>query len=318
MAGFELARIGTVAEVAREWKIGKYVPLYLAGIAAGAAIGLGLTHIGASSPNTDTGHSHTAAVVAPVTGSDISPKTVAVTSGASELLPSGAAIPNALTIQLPASMEDLFNGHGPAASVVAPPAAAPAADAPAGGPQLVITQVQPPPPSPAAPVEAQAPSAPAAAPAAAPATTGKPDFYVPPVSAAGPSVLEEQLFAGLNAQRADAGLAPYAYDAGLTKIARTRSQQMVDQNYFAHVDPAGNTMYTALLAYFGYTSYNWAGENLALNNYGASDTVSEAITALMASPTHRANILATDFYRVGIGESDTADGRHIYTMIFLG
>ena len=43
-----------------------------------------------------------------------------------------------------------------------------------------------------------------------------------------------------------------------------------------------------------------------------------AVVSLMNSPSHRANILDTDFYRVGIGEFTTADGRHFYAMIFLG
>jgi uncharacterized protein YkwD len=37
----------------------------------------------------------------------------------------------------------------------------------------------------------------------------------------------------------------------------------------------------------------------------------------MASPTHRANIMATDFTRIGLGEVTAADGRHFYAMIFL-
>ena len=44
MAGFELARIGTVTEAAREWHIGRYIPLYLAGIVGGVALGIGVTH----------------------------------------------------------------------------------------------------------------------------------------------------------------------------------------------------------------------------------------------------------------------------------
>jgi uncharacterized protein YkwD len=127
-----------------------------------------------------------------------------------------------------------------------------------------------------------------------------------------------QLLDGINVERANAGLAPYAFDSGLSKIARTRVQQMADQNYFAHTDPYGYSMYVELLAYFGYDSYAWAGENLALNNYASSEAASRAMTSLMNSPTHRANILATDFSRVGIGEIDTADGRHIFAMIFLG
>ena len=52
-----------------------------------------------------------------------------------------------------------------------------------------------------------------------------------------------QLLDGINVERSKAGLAPYTYDAGLTTIARTRVQQMADQNYFAHTDPYGYSMY---------------------------------------------------------------------------
>jgi len=76
-------------------------------------------------------------------------------------------------------------------------------------------------------------------------------------------------------------------------------------------------MYTELLAYFGY-GYSWAGENLALNNYAASESPERALVSLMNSSTHRANLLATKFNRIGIGELTTADGRHFYAMIFLG
>jgi uncharacterized protein YkwD len=125
------------------------------------------------------------------------------------------------------------------------------------------------------------------------------------------------LLDGINAQRAANGLAPYAYDASLTRVARTRSQQMADQGYFGHVDPYGYSMYTELLRRFG-IGYAWAGENLALNNYGVGESPERAIISLMKSPTHAANILAGDFYRIGIGEVTTADGRHIYAMIFVG
>jgi hypothetical protein len=72
-----------------------------------------------------------------------------------------------------------------------------------------------------------------------------------------------------------------------------------------------------LLGKFGYR-YAWAGENLALNNYSLAESPERAVIALMKSPTHAANILAGDFFRIGIGEVTTADGRHLYAMIFLG
>jgi uncharacterized protein YkwD len=76
-------------------------------------------------------------------------------------------------------------------------------------------------------------------------------------------------------------------------------------------------MYVELLKHFGY-SYAWAGENLAMNNTPIERSPQRAIEGLMNSATHRANLLADDFFRVGIGETTTSDGLHYYTMIFLG
>ena len=76
-------------------------------------------------------------------------------------------------------------------------------------------------------------------------------------------------------------------------------------------------MYVELLAKFGY-SYAWAGENLAINNFALAESPERAVASLMKSPTHRANILAGDFFRIGIGEVTAPDGRHFYVMIFLG
>lgn len=182
-------------------------------------------------------------------------------------------------------------------------------------------------PAPATPVQAAVPAQPVApapaleqpAPApAAPVAPARPNFYLPEPANGAVTGLENRLLAGLNAERTAAGMAPYTYDAGLSRIARVRVKQLVDQGYFDHVDPFGYSMYTELLAHFGYTSYAWAGENLALNNYGTAESPERAVIALMKSPTHRANILATEFSRVGIGEFTTADGRHFYAMIFLG
>jgi len=171
------------------------------------------------------------------------------------------------------------------------------------------------PAAPAAPATAPVAETPAAAPASAPT---RPDFYLPAAPGGGPTELEQRLLSSINSERAAAGLAPYTLEAGLSQIARTRVRQLADQNYFGHTDPYGYSMYVELLAHFGYTSYAWAGENLALNNYGIEESPERAVAALMKSPTHRANLLAGDFFRIGIGELTTPDGRHFYAMIFLG
>lgn len=314
MAGFELAQRRSAGGMAREWRPVRYLPLYLAGIAAGAGIGLGLSiyhsdhpavqaYAGASAP----------AMVVPVADGAV-PDVPVVTAGPLDPEPIDVApvVPVAAVVPpvSPVAVAVAERPNVPAAPPAPPPA-------PVG--QAVVPSAPSAAPVAATPVAAQpVPASPPAAanpPAAAPASPG---FYVPAIRSGGPSTLEQQLFDGINAERSKAGLAPYVLDAGLTKVARTRSQQMADQNYFAHTDPSGRTMYTALLAYFGYTSYAWAGENLAMNSYGSGEAAGRAVISLMNSPTHRDNLLASDFFRIGIGEVTTTDGRHIFTMIFLG
>ena len=298
MAGFEGARIPPLGEAVREWKLGRFVPLYAAGIFAG--LGLGLTV--ATWPGGDVAVEDHRPVVAPVVdlAPVFAPPPIQVEVQAPAPSPDMTALYDALAsesvLQLPVVVET-----APAVEPVAP--AVPVAQAPAARP---------------APVQQpQAPAPAAQAPAPAPAPE-KPNFYVPPVSGGGATTLEVNLLNLINQERANAGLAPYVLDAGLTKVARTRSQQLIDQNYFAHRDPYGYSMYVELLRHFGFGSYAWAGENLAMNNWPAETAANEAIRGLMNSPTHRANILAGDFYRIGIGEITAADGRHFFTMIFIG
>lgn len=163
-------------------------------------------------------------------------------------------------------------------------------------------------PAPARPVP---PSQLAASPTPAAATAAS----APSRSA--PDGIETDLFAGMNAERAARGLGPLVLDATLTTIARTRSQQMASEGYFGHVDPRGRRPYIDLLAQSGVT-YRLAGENLALNNYPAPEAASRALTSLMASTSHRENILEERFTRVGVGVVTTADGKHYLTAIFTG
>ena len=68
---------------------------------------------------------------------------------------------------------------------------------------------------------------------------------------------------------------------------------MLSNNYFAHSSPTGQTWYSLLTA-SGLT-YAAGGENLAKVSGDAAASVVVAIDALMASPTHRANILNAAF-----------------------
>lgn len=108
------------------------------------------------------------------------------------------------------------------------------------------------------------------------------------------SALERQMLEMVNQERTSRGLAPLAMDARLVRAARLKSQDMVDNEYFAHESPKYGT-FVALLNSQGVT-YRLAGENLA-----AAGSVAQAHQGLMDSPGHRRNILNPAFGKVGIG-----------------
>jgi len=294
MAVFEQERLRTLAGAAREWRGSRFLPLYAAGIIAGVGIGVGLTFV-------FDGQSQAAAPV--VTQP---PAAAALTFGDAPTMPFGwergpLQIPDEVDVVIPlpdavpAATETAPIAPAVVDAPAAPVAQQPAASAPAAAPQ-------------SQPIEAPAPPPPAPEPVS--------NFYVPS-SVGGNAAAESRLLAGINAERAAAGLPAYVLDSGLTNIARIRSQQLIDQGYFAHIDPYGYKMYAELLRYFGY-SFNWAGENLAMNNHGMDVSPEVALDGLMNSPTHRANVLAPDFYRIGVGEVTAPDGRNFYTMVFVG
>lgn len=119
----------------------------------------------------------------------------------------------------------------------------------------------------------------------------KTEGYVPD------SALEERMRAMVNAERSSQGLPPLAFDAELVKIARAHAADMLRKGYFSHVSLEG-TQPTDRAAAVGFR-YRAFGENLAF-----APGLEEAHRGLMDSPGHRANILAPDFGRVGIGVLD--------------
>jgi uncharacterized protein YkwD len=100
----------------------------------------------------------------------------------------------------------------------------------------------------------------------------------------------------------------------LTKAAQEKANDMAVKGYFAHVSPDGKQPWYWLTK-VGY-SYEYAGENLAINFIDSKDVVD----AWMRSPEHRANILNTHYNEIGIA---TAEGvykgsRAIFVVQFFG
>lgn len=112
-------------------------------------------------------------------------------------------------------------------------------------------------------------------------------------------VTNQGLLTSTNEQRLKAGDNPLKLNTQLTSAAQTKAQDMVTRNYWSHNTPDGGPPWIFILN-AGY-QYQKAGENLA---YGFP-TVNDTITGWMNSPTHRANLLDSNFMDVGFGSANS-------------
>jgi len=98
-----------------------------------------------------------------------------------------------------------------------------------------------------------------------------------------------------NEKRAQAGLNPLKENPLLSRAALSKGTDMINNDYWAHVSPAG------VQPWFFFTNagykYRYAGENLARDFSNATSTVD----AWMASSTHRENLLSDKYSEIGIG-----------------
>lgn len=137
------------------------------------------------------------------------------------------------------------------------------------------------------------------------ATTGQ-------VLGAKETISTAQLVDDTNSQRAQQGLPPLQLSDKLSQAAFLKGQDMLKQQYWAHVAPDGTTPWH-WFEQVGY-NYSYAGENLA-KNFTSADA---AMTAWMASPEHKANILDTHYTQVGFAVVDgTMQGKPISLIVAL-
>ncbi|WZL74161.1 CAP domain-containing protein [Clostridiaceae bacterium 35-E11] len=122
---------------------------------------------------------------------------------------------------------------------------------------------------------------------------------------------EEEMLRLLNGERTKNGLNPLKADMEITKVARLKSQDMIDKNYFSHNSPTYGSPFD-MLKKFG-VSYIYAGENLAGN-----PSVQNAHESLMNSEGHRKNILNPNFTHIGIGIKEGSKYGKMCTQMFVG
>lgn len=97
-----------------------------------------------------------------------------------------------------------------------------------------------------------------------------------------------------NSERQKLGLPLLRENQELDKAATAKAQNMFSENYWAHYAPSGKTPWDFITG-SGYR-FSYAGENLARNFYSSPDVVS----AWMASPSHKANIVNSHYQDIGL------------------
>jgi uncharacterized protein YkwD len=105
------------------------------------------------------------------------------------------------------------------------------------------------------------------------------------------------MFADVNNERTSRSLAALAFSDNLAAVARAHCSDMLKRGYFSHYTPEGLSPFDRMTE--ANIIFNNAGENLAL-----APNVDLAMKGLMQSPGHKANILSTNFHRIGVGVID--------------
>ena len=120
---------------------------------------------------------------------------------------------------------------------------------------------------------------------------------------------ESEVVRLVNDIRQQNGLKPLTENWELSRVARYKSQDMLDNRYFSHTSPTYGTPFQMIKA-FG-LSYRTAGENIA-KGYATPQAV---VNGWMNSSGHRANILDASYTQIGVGY--VAQGNY-WTQIFIG
>jgi uncharacterized protein YkwD len=129
----------------------------------------------------------------------------------------------------------------------------------------------------------------------APAVLGCGPSDAGPACGAGDTSEVCEVFRLVNAERATAGLPPYAWDPHLAVAAQRHAEDMAAQGYFSHTSLDGRT-FADRAGEAGYDA-SPRGENIAMG-YPSPEAVMDG---WMSSDGHRANILASGSNEIGVG-----------------
>ncbi|WP_373558558.1 CAP domain-containing protein [Bacillus sp. FJAT-45350] len=130
----------------------------------------------------------------------------------------------------------------------------------------------------------------------------------PEARAEGLSDFEAQVVELTNAERRKNGLSDLQADTQLSSVARKKSTDMQQNNYFSHTSPTYGSPFDMMRDQG--VSYTAAAENIAQGQR----TPQEVVQAWMNSEGHRKNIMNGNFTHIGVGYEQNG---HHWTQMFI-
>ncbi|GEN55231.1 hypothetical protein HFA01_34930 [Halobacillus faecis] len=123
--------------------------------------------------------------------------------------------------------------------------------------------------------------------------------------------VESQVIDLTNQERAKNGLPALKANWQLSRVARYKSRDMANKNYFSHTSPTYGSPFDMMRDFN--ISYNRAAENIA----AGQRTPQEVVNGWMNSPGHRKNILDPNLRQIGVGYAEGGSYGHYWTQMFI-
>ncbi len=123
--------------------------------------------------------------------------------------------------------------------------------------------------------------------------------------------LENEVVRLVNQARASAGLSALKNNWQAARVARIKSQDMIDNNYFSHTSPVYGSPFKMMEKYG--LRFSSAAENIA---YGQK-TAQAVMNSWMNSAGHKANIMSKTVTEIGVGAAKKSNGTLYWTQMFL-
>ncbi|MCH5348494.1 MAG: hypothetical protein J1E40_04160 [Oscillospiraceae bacterium] len=129
------------------------------------------------------------------------------------------------------------------------------------------------------------------------------------VKVTAPQSMTDQVIELVNKERKKAGKKELASDDTLNEIAEMRAEELLKK--FSHTRPDGSICFTALEEAGIVNVYS--GENIAAGQKSAE----EVMSSWMSSSGHKANILSSNFTKIGVG-CVKYNGTYYWVQVFTG